>query len=169
MSRTDITSLFDLCLRSTQPLPLAPLWEDFAAGCHYRAAKSAKDRGGFRKEEDVAEHPPLVLGVRFKELSFGVRLTHVLENGAAQNAGLAAGDRIVAVDGLSIPSGQFEKVIGRVRHGASVLVHLFRRDELMVFETTPMPALEDTCELWLKQQAEPSVLRRAKLWLSEPK
>ncbi len=169
MSRTDISSLFDLCLRSTQPLPLQPLLEEFAIGCHYRAAKSAKDRGGFRKGGDVIASPPLVLGVRFKEASFGVYLTHVLDDGAAQSAGLAAGDRVVAVDGLSIPSGQFEAVIGGIKRGSSVSVHLFRRDELMVFEITPMPALEDTCELWVKRQAESSVQERMELWLNQPK
>jgi predicted metalloprotease with PDZ domain len=71
-------------------------------------------------------------------MPLGAKLTQVHEGGAAHQAGLSAGDIVIAVDGLRVngnPSN-LEQLFARYRVGDAVTVHAFRRDELMSFEVT---------------------------------
>jgi predicted metalloprotease with PDZ domain len=68
----------------------------------------------------------------------GAKLNQVHEGGAAHQAGLSAGDILIAVDGLRVngnPSN-LDQLFGRYRVGDTVTVHAFRRDELMTFDVT---------------------------------
>lgn len=48
-------------------------------------------------------------------------------------AGLAAGDLLLAIDGLRVTPATLEKQLARHRLGDTITVHAFRRDELMKF------------------------------------
>jgi len=74
-------------------------------------------------------------------------LTHVLDGGAAREAGLAAGDAIVAVDGLRPGRGGLDTALGRRSAGETVTLHAFRRDELLEFDVRLGAAPADTCVL----------------------
>ena len=71
------------------------------------------------------------LGARTASAPDGVKLTHVLDGGGAQQAGLSAGDVVIAVNSLKASLAGLEKQLARKRKGASVVVHAFRRDELL--------------------------------------
>jgi predicted metalloprotease with PDZ domain len=93
------------------------------------------------------------------------RLATVYDCGAAQAAGLAVGDVIMAVDGLRAARANLEALIGAYSPGATVRIHAFRRDELMEFDVTLSTAPADTCFLALKDDVdEPTRSRRAE-WL----
>ncbi|SOY51495.1 M61 family metallopeptidase [Cupriavidus taiwanensis] len=76
------------------------------------------------------------LGIKVKTEDGWVRVTQVLDGGAAQAAGLSAGDLLVAVDGLRVAPGQLDKLLARYRPGDRVELHAFRRDELQALPVT---------------------------------
>ncbi len=76
------------------------------------------------------------LGIKTKNEDGWVRVTQVLDGGAAQGAGISAGDLLAAVDGLRVAPGQLDKLLARYRTGDSAECHVFRRDELHVLPLT---------------------------------
>ncbi|MNT43942.1 hypothetical protein D3C72_1804390 [compost metagenome] len=65
-----------------------------------------------------------------------MRVAQVFDGGAAQAAGLSAGDLLVAIDGLRVAPGQIDKLLARYRTGDRLDLHAFRRDELQVLPVT---------------------------------
>ena len=86
----------------------------------------------------------------------------MLEGGAAQEAGIAAGDLVVAVDGLRPRQAGLDAALAKRRAGESVRIHAFRRDELMSFEARLKRADADTCVLAESAGARRRLLER---WL----
>lgn len=72
------------------------------------------------------------LGIKTRVEDGWVRVTQVLDDGAAQAAGISSGDLLVAIDGLRVTGGQLDKLLARYRAGDRTEVHVFRRDELQV-------------------------------------
>jgi predicted metalloprotease with PDZ domain len=88
-----------------------------------------------------------MLGIRARAHDDDAAVTHVLEGGAAQGAGIAAGDVIVAVDGLRPGQAGLDAALAKHRPGERVTIHAFRRDELMRFDAQLRRAEADTCVL----------------------
>ncbi|SPA12668.1 putative Peptidase M61, glycyl monoaminopeptidase [Cupriavidus taiwanensis] len=103
----------------TGELPLPPLFKAF--GIKAEAQKSARTAA---------------LGIKVKTEDGWVRVTQVLDGGAAQAAGLSAGDLLVAVDGVRAAPGQLDKLLARYRPGDRIELHAFRRDELQALPVT---------------------------------
>ncbi|SPA45727.1 M61 family metallopeptidase [Cupriavidus taiwanensis] len=76
------------------------------------------------------------LGIKVKTEDGWVRVSQVLDGGAAQAAGLSAGDLLVAVDSVRVAPGQLDKLLARYRSGDRIELHAFRRDELQVLPVT---------------------------------
>jgi predicted metalloprotease with PDZ domain len=74
----------------------------------------------------------------------------VLDQGAAQQAGLSAGDCILALDGIRVDIKSMDKRLAEYAPGDKVAAHVFRRDELMVFDLLMQVAPDDTCALQLQ-------------------
>ena len=107
----------------------------FASAVHGTAdlpLKTLLAAAGIELAIDAAAKP--ALGVRSAAAPDGVRLTHVLDGGGAQAAGLSAGDVMIACDGLKVGNGALDALLARRKVGATVKVHAFRRDELIVRE-----------------------------------
>jgi predicted metalloprotease with PDZ domain len=141
----DLRDLFDLGLRSTARLPLAELLVD-VAGIEWqqRAAVATGDKGGWL---EAVKAPKCSLGVRISADAAGVKLSHVLADGAAQRAGLAAGDILLSWNGLRLSIGNYEQFLSAALPEERVMLHAFRRDELMVFELVLALAPLDTVGL----------------------
>ncbi len=111
----------DKYVRGTDDLPLASLYADFGVALNdeRKTAKSA-------------------LGVRVVKDGVDCKLANVFENRAAHKAGLSAGDVLMAINGLRITSVDaadgLNASLGRYRVGEVVLIHAFRRDELLTVE-----------------------------------
>ena len=82
-----------------------------------------------------------------------VRLATVFDGGAAQAAGLAAGDTLLAINGLRVTPTTLDKLLARHRPGDSVRIHAFRRDELMEFTVQLDPPPEDNARLAIRAGA----------------
>lgn len=165
VSGIDLGDFFHRALRSTEELALAELLEQVGVGLQLRPARSREDQGGVRKSAETAVEAAPVLGARWRDNGGNARLEVVLEGGMAQQAGLAPGDLIAAVDGIRTTAGNLEGQIARIPVGCSVSVHLFRREELMRFELTGQAPPEDTCELWLQMSVSEHQLRQRRAWL----
>jgi len=111
-------ALFNEAVRGTRDLPLASLLEPFGVKLD-REENGAKPSLGARARGGAE----LTLAVAF-------------EGGAAQKAGLSAGDVLVAIDGLRVTGANLDALLGRYQPGAKVEVHAFRRDELRVTRLT---------------------------------
>ncbi|MFC3533997.1 M61 family metallopeptidase [Vogesella facilis] len=137
---------FDLAIRSTRELPLAELLAGQGVEMQLVPADGAAD-GGSVVAEIVAPTARPTLGVKTGADAQGVKLVSVLDGGAAQAAGLAGGDVLIAVDGLKL--NDLDKALRRYRVGDKLKLHAFRRDELLSFRVVLQGAPADTCRLRL--------------------
>ncbi|QLG87549.1 M61 family metallopeptidase [Chitinibacter bivalviorum] len=137
----DLTAFFDMALRSTTDLPLSNLLEKIGVQSQLRLASNPTDKGGW---QDNPVPSACTWGVRTADDPQGVKLTHVLRHGAACAAGLAAGDVVIAINGLKASASQFASLASNAKSGQCYQVHAFRRDELMQFELVARDAIADT-------------------------
>jgi predicted metalloprotease with PDZ domain len=130
----------------TGELPLAKLLAPFGVSLTFAPADPAPS-----------------LGVRMTTRGADLAIATALSGGAAQRAGLSAGDVIVAVDGLRVDERTLKALLARRRAGDVVAIHAFRRDELLRLEArldAPAPT-----EATLTATGEDSPLRHG--WLGE--
>jgi len=70
----------------------------------------------------------LQFGMRHTDANGWLKVTHVLDGGIAQAAGLAAGDLIVSIDGQRVTSARWDKVLGSLVENAHIHITFFRDD-----------------------------------------
>jgi predicted metalloprotease with PDZ domain len=138
--------------------PLAELLGRAGVELRWRGAESSSDRGGRAGTSTRAD-----LGLKLADGD--TRVSHVYAGGAAEQAGLAAGDLLVAVDGLRVTGNNFDKLCGQLGAGDVIDIHLFRREELMQLQLTVQAPPETTCTLSLAASAKPAQRRRRAQWL----
>jgi predicted metalloprotease with PDZ domain len=163
LSGLDLRDFFADAVHGTADPPLGNLLPLVGIELRMRAAKDAKDVGGAVEEFTATVAKP-TLGLRVQESGEPV-ITHVLDGGAAQQVGLAAGDTLVALDGIRVTSANLESLLLRGGPGEGLELYVFRRDELMRFEVVPRPAPEDTCDLRLSPGADAQAVARREAWL----
>ena len=105
------------------------------------------------------------MGVRTSADGDTLKLANVYDGGSAQAAGLSAGDVLVALDGLKLGAGNFDKLLARRIAGDSVEIHVFRRDELMRFDVELKAAPKDIAKLTLSEDAPAPALALREGWL----
>ncbi|MFO1257910.1 MAG: PDZ domain-containing protein [Gammaproteobacteria bacterium] len=74
--------------------------------------------------------------------TYGRYLCQIVYNGsAAERAGLSANDELVAINGIKVTPTSFEKIIKYLTPEQTVMVHVFRRDELLTLSLVldPIP------------------------------
>lgn len=163
----DLRGFFDQALRDTADLDLAPLLEHVGIALRRRAAQSARDKGG-KAGEGENRKPLLVLGVRLvANGNDGAQLSHVLDGGAAQAAGLAAGDTIIAIDNIRVNAKNLEQTLQTFSVNQYVRVHAFRRDELRDYDVQLRPAPLDTIYLSTLEAADESLRQRRDAWFGD--
>ncbi len=164
VAAVDLGEFFERMVYGTDDPPLADLLADVGVDFVLRPAESDSDKGGKPARKGGTETLRSVLGVRLAS-GAEARLSQVSDGGAAQEAGLAAGDVIVAVDGLRATSANLEKSLHSRKPGSRVHIHAFRRDELMEFDATLKEAPADTCVLVLREGADAATCARRAAWL----
>src|SRR5437773_10973113 len=126
-----------------------------------RPAESGEDKGG-RPARSKSAAGLAMLGIRARAQGDDTAVTHVLEGGAAQQAGIDAGDLIVAVEGLRPGQTGLDAALAKLRAGERVGIHAYRRDELLIYETQLKRADADTRVLAESAGARRKLLKR---WL----
>lgn len=153
---------FEEWLRSSRELPLKALLATHGVAMNLRAAESSSDKGG-RPAGSIQPGGLATLGIRVRAESDGATITNVFEGSAAQLAGMAAGDTIVALERLRAgKKGGLDAALSKYRPGDVVTVHAFRRDELLSFKARLLRPALDTCVL---TEAPGASRRRLDAWL----
>jgi predicted metalloprotease with PDZ domain len=167
VSGLDLGEFFRNNVRGTVDPPVGILLAQFGIRLQMRAAEGHGDAGGVAGQRSGPPGP--WLGLRLRTVNARARVTHVLEGGPAQVAGIAADDEIVAIDNIRVDAEAIEPQLERLLAGQPVDLHIFRRDELMRLTVVPIPAPKDTCYLVLDEQASPPALARRRQWLVTPR
>lgn len=141
----DLSEFWQLCLYSTQELPFAELLQAQGVEVEY-------------KYDNVATKASASLGVRGQMNDGGFQIQNVWTGGAAEAAGLSAGDVIIAFDGLKV-TPQLEKTVSSYAIGTKVEIHFFRRDELMQTNITLLANQAEVCGLVVKEENQALVKR----------
>lgn len=149
LAGTEVAGRLRAWVEGTDDPDLADLLARFGVTMHLRGADTAKDRGG---KSGSRSQPLVVLGVRLSSESDAARLAVVYEDSPAADAGLSAGDEVIAVDGIKVTGRNLEGRLQTYAPGATVSVHAFRRDELLQVQATLREALEDTCYLTIEDR-----------------
>jgi predicted metalloprotease with PDZ domain len=160
----DLSTFFEQAIDATDDLDLFGLLETVGVGLRLRPSRGREDLGGFVDEiEDVPAKPDL--GIRFTPGASEPVIGVVLADSPAQQAGLAPGDTLVALDGIRIRRDKLDDMLAGIPEGGEASIHAFRRDELLEFRVRPRPAPADTCELRLLWGLPKEIARRRADWL----
>lgn len=162
----DLREFFNESVRGCNDLDIETYLGSVGIGYKLRQSRGAADNGGLKDTATDAELPRLVLGVATRSDGKELLLSNVFDGGAAQVAGLSAGDVLIAIDGLRVSEANLDGLVTNAINGTPVKVHAFRRDEIMEFAVTPLPAKADTCELWIKDDVDEATLARRTAWLT---
>ncbi len=142
----DLRADFQRWLREPGVPELAPLLATIGVEWQNRPPQSASDKGGSWVEQPKAGNA--FLGARHTTDNGQIRITHVLNDSPAEQAGLAAGDILVALDGLRLTPANLESRLQSYPVGSRVTLHRFRRDELL------------TSKLPIKTNIQPTIALR---------
>lgn len=164
VSGLDLSGFFACALDSTDELDPTELLAGVGVALRRRPSRGDKDLGGHvERFEPVTAQP--TLGVRLRPGE--TLIQNVLNESAGERAGLAPGDQLLAVDGLRVTPVNLETLVARAAgDGAPVVLHVFRRDELLTLTAHPEPAPEDTCELRLMDDVPEAVKQARAHWFS---
>ena len=156
----DLSDFFARYVYGTEDPPLAEWLVDFGVSYALRPAQNATDRGGKPASGTL---PQSTLNAR---IGADMKILTAYTGGAAERAGLAAGDQLVALDGLKASVDTLRVLLERPSVGQRLKVHAFRRDELLEVEVTLAAAALDTCSLSLVDSADTQALKRREEWLT---
>ena len=158
LSGLDLKPFFDAALRGMSELPLPETLASFGVLAVRRPAGSDADNGG----RHLGTPAPCTLGCKLKPDG---SVAHVLTDSPAQQVGLAGGDVLVALDGLSVSAGNFTRRLQGLKPGLPVELLWFRGEELMRAMVTPAAPVADTWTLTLMTTLGSEVAARRKAWL----
>jgi predicted metalloprotease with PDZ domain len=158
-----LKNFFDNAVRSTTDLPLQKLLATVGVDMQQRPARSGVDRRDARSKKEKQPSRGVALGVRTGSDGRDVKVNQVFDGGAAQKAGLAAGDIVIALDGIRVTPDNIDAQLSRYRPGEIVPLHVFRRDELHAMPLTLEAAKADAWTLSVNENRAGAGAR--KRWL----
>lgn len=139
----DLQDFFDQAIRSTADLPLA---DSLAyGGVHLEWLPLPRSHGGGTGNTPPPADTASDFGARFKQNTADITLSHVFSHGSAEQAGLAAGDRLIALNGYAVCD--FAALWAQQPVGSRASVHYFRHGVLRQTEIEVQAAQADTA--WL--------------------
>ena len=161
----NVSPLLEAWVNGTDDPDWATLFAPFGVSYRARASASAADRGG--RDETTLETNTRTLGLVMGDSGAGLPVIKVVLSGSsAWQAGLSAGDTLIAIDGLRATALSLSKHLARFKAGASIPISYFRHDELRETTVTVPEATADS--VWLMLEGTDSVaLGRRQKWLSQ--
>lgn len=154
------SDFFDLCLRSTDELPITHWLQTIGVGLSMRPEKNAEDQGGYISEAgNVSNDNNYALSIGCKLKPASTTIQYVLSDSPAEKAGLSPDDEIVALNNRKVSAGNLEKLLAMHSVQKDLSLHGFRRGVLYETRITPEPGPENTCELYLLDHSSLSNLQ----------
>lgn len=147
----DLSDFFAKALYSTQELPVESSLEYLGVDIHWRARTSTSDVGG---GSDKSADPKPWLGANVDGSAGRVSVTHVFSAGAAETAGLAPGDIIIAIDNIIVSASDIAALLNRHANDSSLTLHYSRHGVLRTAQLPIMMAPQDTCSLSAKSDID---------------
>ena len=96
-----------------------------------------------QKIQSKVEKIKLQLGMRYTESNGWVKITHVLDGGAAQLAGLASGDLLASINGQRVTTSRLDKILGGLSERQNINLCFYRDDleheRIAVFKANQLP------------------------------
>ncbi|MCB5187040.1 M61 family peptidase [Methylobacillus caricis] len=142
--------LFSNCIRGTDDPPLEKLLAKFGIAFTPQADS----------ENDLLRN---MLGLQLAGEE--TRIAHVFSGSAAEEAGLAAGDVIIAHDQLKATAKSLQVQVSRRQAKSRMLLHYFRRDELGSTEIQLRDHALASCRLRLKEKNTKEQRQLRRDWL----
>jgi predicted metalloprotease with PDZ domain len=156
---------FERALRSSEELDLDAALSGVGLRGLVRPAAGPDDKGGAEESpkdgsQNGAARP--WFGAQLKERGGSLEVQSVVEGSPAQQAGVGAGDEIVALDGFRT---DLKQRLGRAPAGQQVRLTLFRMDELLEVRVQLTAAPRDTVVLTPHPRATDPQTRLRSAWL----
>lgn len=162
LSGLDLGDFFDAMIRTPGEVPLPDLLADFGIEAQCRPAVGPEDAGGRQAADVPVPRCRTGLTVRGQRQP---RLVNVLDDSPAQQAGLAPGDRLVAVDHEEATPAVIKAVEQRCSAGETLTVHVIRGDRLLERPLTLAEAESNTWTLTLADATSDAAHARRAGWL----
>lgn len=178
LSQMELGDFFARYVRGTADLPLEQLLHDVGVQLNWRPAEGRADAGGKPRgsgapprtdnHNNKDTHKKAWLGAVIAEQPGGHFFTVVYAGSPAEQAGLAPGDEVVALDDVRLTTATFDQRLREYHPGDRVTVTVFRRDELMRFKVRLAEAPVDTAWLSMIGDCDEAAAARRKAWLRAP-
>ncbi|MBL4911469.1 MAG: M61 family metallopeptidase [Alteromonadaceae bacterium] len=123
----DISEDFLTLLNIAERVDLAPLLNK--VGVDFSPAKFKKINS---LDTCVSDEYIVYLGAMYKELPQGLKITQVVANSPAAQAGIAVNDVLIAVNSLKVTSQSLQNLADHLPANKQVSCHYFRDDQLMI-------------------------------------
>lgn len=164
VSGVDLGDFFNATVRGTGELPLDALLQSHGIVLKTRVATDRADEGG--TGPNPAKVVAITIGAKLLDRN-GVSIFSSVENGGpAECAGIAPGDKAVALDGLRLTAANIDKRLRAYRAGDTIEIDVFRGDELQKLEICFAAAAEDTAYLLRDDDAGADAKARRDAWLA---
>ncbi|VAW96087.1 Putative protease [hydrothermal vent metagenome] len=162
----DLSRFFETVLYGTQDLALDDYFNSVGIGLHSYIGDSIDNAGGVKNKADTEDDKVTSIGARVVKNPLGAKLSHVFDNGNAQKSGLSAGDIVIAIDNIQVTKSSFEKTAQSYPPDSNILIHAFRRDELMLFSLQTATSPKDTFYLEVMDNPNEVMLNNKRQWLN---
>lgn len=126
LCNADIRDEFTRMLHNAERVNLAPSLNN--VGIEFTASKFSKLNSVETIQSD--EYTPYI-GALYSAAPLGLKVTQVVENSPAANAGLAVNDIIIAVDNLQATEKSLQNLAEHLPKNSKVTCHYFRDDQLI--------------------------------------
>jgi predicted metalloprotease with PDZ domain len=164
LSGTDLGDFFTRYVRGTHELPLEQLLGKFGVKLCLRPSEGLRDKGG--KAAKPGRKLPPWLGATVVDRNGFAVFSVVHADSPAEQAGIAAADEAVAIDGLKITAANFDSRLKGYHVGDAAQVSVFRGDELLKCTVRLEEPPADTCYLEVVADVDKNVEQRRTIWLS---
>jgi predicted metalloprotease with PDZ domain len=166
VSGCDLKGFFNLALRSTEELILDELLAMVGITVKSHAIASVEELNGKMSPRAVKEpEERAFLGASIKWYGTEAILSQVYENEAAELAGLAAGDILLAVNGFKVEKNNVDALFRRYHLGETVKIHAFRRGELMTFTLVlKASTMKNYILSFMEDEAYDNTVQQSWLW-----
>ena len=159
----DLSDFFDAAVRGTGELPLPQLLTRHGISHTLRQSSGESDKGG--KAAKDSEQSSLWIGATLTMINDKAVFSVVINDGPAEQAGVAPGDVAVALDGLALTTSNWRRRLGTYHDGDTLDLVVFRGDELISTEIRLETAPTDTCYLEVVKGADDKTQSRRAAWL----
>lgn len=161
LSGGKLEGFLNQALYGLEDLPLSETLAEFGVQCQKRFLASNADRGGETKTDTESKAS---LGIRGNVTPAGLVVNTVFTGSAAELAGVAAGDVLLALDGLKFKS-EWEQQVANHAIGSCVEVIGFRRDEVLTYTVKLQATAPEGYVLRVDSNVTETVAQRRQSWL----